>query len=375
MKILVASDSYKGSLSAYEVGEAARKGILEALPAAEVFNSPMADGGEGTIDALLACINGEEKEVAVHDPLMREITAKYAVLDDEKRTVYIESARSSGLPMLAPGERDPMRANTFGLGEQIKDAVLGGHRHIVISLGGSATNDGGVGMLQALGWTFFDQDGEAVGYEGNPLLRTASFSDDGKLPQLQDCSFSIASDVTNPFYGENGAAHIFAGQKGASPEEIVKLDGGLKRLATLFEDAYGIDVQKVQGAGAAGGIGGGLLAAMGCKMQSGVDTIMGLTSLEEKIKEADIVLTGEGSLDRQSLMGKVPVGVARLARKHGKKVIGIAGRIDSGLRELNEHLDAVFSIQTECRSLEEALQPEVTRVQVGVTAGQVARLM
>jgi glycerate 2-kinase len=261
------------------------------------------------------------------------------------------------------------------LGEQIKDAVMNGYRNIVISLGGSATNDGGVGMLQALGWTFYDEDGVELGIEGNPLLRAASFSDHERLPELEKCSFTVASDVTNPFYGKMGAAHIFGRQKGATPEGIGELDVGLVRLSSLFSEVYGIDVQEVPGSGAAGGLGGSIVAALNGVLQSGVDTIMELTRLEEKVMQADIIFTGEGSLDQQSLMGKVPVGVAKLTKKHGKKVIGIAGRIDMDLAEVNQYLDAVFSIQTECRSLEEALRSEVTSEQIRVTVEQVVRLL
>ncbi|XXM71447.1 glycerate kinase family protein [Lysinibacillus sphaericus] len=373
MKFLIAADSFKDSLSAFEVGEAAREGILAALPDAEIENSPMADGGEGTIDALLAGMDGEEREVSVHDPLRNLITARYAVLDED--TVFIESARSSGLPLVPFSLRDPMKTNTYGLGEQIKDAVKNGYRNIVISLGGSATNDGGVGMLQALGWKFYDGDGNLLGNEDNPLLKVASFTDEERISELEQCSFTIASDVTNPFYGENGAANIFARQKGATEEDIVELDAALRNLAGIFNSKYGVDLQSVEGSGAAGGLGGAIVAGLKGRLQSGVETIAGLTGLEERVAAADVIFTGEGSLDRQSLMGKVPVGVAKLAKKHGKKVIGIAGRVDTDLKEVNQYLDAVFSIQTECRMLEEALLKEVSSEQVRVTVEQVVRLI
>jgi glycerate 2-kinase len=373
MKFLIASDSFKDSLSAYEVGEAAREGILSAIPEASVVISTMADGGEGTIDALLACMNGVEKEVVVHDPLMNLTPVRYVVLEED--TVFIESARSSGLPLVPFENRDPMKTNTYGLGELIRDAVQSGYRNIFISLGGSATNDGGVGMLQALGWKFYDRDGNLIGNEDNPLLKVASFSDDDRLPGLEECTIAIASDVTNPFYGLQGAAHIFGKQKGATDEDIIKLDQGLRRLAALFMDTYEINLQSIGGSGAAGGLGGGIIAGLNGEIQSGVETIADLTRLEEKVKSADVIFTGEGSLDRQSLMGKVPVGVAKIAKKHGKKVIGIAGRVDTDLGEVNQYLDAVFSIQTECRSLEEALSKKVSSEQVRVTVEQIVRLI
>ncbi|MEL3970824.1 glycerate kinase [Rossellomorea oryzaecorticis] len=373
MKYLIASDSFKDSLSAYEVGEAAREGIVSAVPEASVVISPMADGGEGTIDALLACMNGVEKEVVVHDPLMNPIPVSYIVLDED--TVFIESARSSGLPLVPFEKRNPMKTNTYGLGEQIRDAVQSGYRNIVISLGGSATNDGGVGMLQALGWKFYDRDGKLIGNEDNPLLKVASFLDDERLPGLEQCTFTIASDVTNPFYGLQGAAYIFGKQKGATDRDIIELDKCLVNIAGLFEKAYGINLQQVEGAGAAGGLGGGIAAGLKGVLQSGVETISKLTKLEEKVVEADVIFTGEGSLDKQSLMGKVPVGVAKLAKKHGKKVIGIAGRVDTDLGEVNQYLDAVFSIQTECRTLEDSLTKGVSSKQVRTTVEQVVRLI
>ncbi|RLQ94898.1 glycerate kinase family protein [Falsibacillus albus] len=375
-KFLIASDSYKGSLSALEVGEAAKKGILSVHPDAEVKISPMADGGEGTIEALLQTVPGKEIEVEVHDPLMRPITAKYAVIEYEgKDVVFIECARSSGLPLVPAGLRNPMNTNSYGLGEQIRDAVRRGYRDIMVSLGGSASNDGGLGMLQALGWELYDSSGVLMGMRGNPLLDVVRMSDENVIPELSECTFAAASDVTNPFFGENGAAHVFAKQKGASDGEIGDLDLGLRKLAGLYEKTYGVDVQDVAGAGAAGGLGGAIVAALRGQIASGVDTVIELTRLEEKVEWADVVFTGEGSLDNQSVMGKVPVGVGKLAKRHGKKVIGIAGRIDTELNEVNKHLDGVFSIQTECRTLEEAMEYETAAKQVEVTVGQIVRVI
>lgn len=376
MKFLLAFDSFKDSLSALHVGEAAQKGILHALPNSEVMISPMADGGEGTIDALLQSAGGKEVEVQVHDPLMRLVSAKYAVIDhDRTKIVFIESARSSGLQLLPRQHRTPMMANTYGLGEQILDAVQKGYRHMVISLGGSATNDGGLGMLQALGWELYDSIGNLIPPEGNPLLNVQCLSDEKALSALKECTFTIASDVTNGFYGKNGAAYVFAKQKGASEEEIEILDLHLQKLASLYKCMYGIDVQSIRGAGAAGGLGAAIFAALNGKLVSGVETIIELTDLKEKVKWADVVFTGEGSIDHQSIMGKVPMGVGQLAKQYGKPVIGIGGRIDTQLEEVNQYLDAVFSIQTECRTLEEALDHRIASQQIEVTAGQIARLL
>jgi glycerate kinase len=378
MKFLIATDSFKDSLSAYEVGKAAEKGILQAIPDAKVEISPMADGGEGSIDTLLFgnTFSAKEIEVFVHGPLLERVKAKYVVIEHNgEETAFIESAQSSGLMLVAPSKRNPMYTTTYGLGEQIRDAVKRGYRDIVISLGGSATNDGGVGMLQALGWKFYDEAGQEIGKEGNPLLKVASFSDDDILPELRKCKFIAASDVMNPFYGEKGAAYVFARQKGANESEIGVLDQALRKLAKLFEARYGVNVQNIPGTGAAGGLGGAIVACLGGHISSGVETMINLTGLEEKIKRADVIITGEGSIDSQSIMGKVPIGVAKLAKKYGKTVIGIAGRIDTDLQEINQYLDAVFSIQTECRTLEEALQPQIAAKQIEVTVEQVARCL
>ncbi|MFB5195839.1 glycerate kinase [Neobacillus sp. KR4-4] len=376
MKFLIATDSFKDSLSSIEVGNCVKSGILRAIPHAVVDVSPMADGGEGTIDTLLYGGHGKEIQIEVHDPLMNKIMAKYAILElDGEEVVFIECARSSGLPLVPAGRRNPMLSNTYGLGEQIKDAIEKGYRRFILSLGGSATNDGGIGMLQALGWEFFDDNGIILGNTGNPLLKTAFFSDENILPKLQECTFIAASDVTNPFYGLQGAAHIFAKQKGASDQNIMELDLALERFSTLIQKEYGVNVQEIAGAGAAGGLGGAIAGALKGSIQSGVELVIELTALEEKIMAADLIVTGEGSLDNQSVMGKVPVGVAKLANKYGKPVIGMAGRIDTNLDEVNKYFNGVFSIQTECRTLDEALKPDISALQLEITAEQIARLV
>jgi glycerate kinase len=376
MKYLVAVDSFKDSLSSLEVGRAIRQGILRVQPDAEVQVMAMADGGEGTVEALLHANEGREIEVIVHNPLMEPIKAKYAGFETNGlQYAFIECAQSCGLTLIPKHKRNPMVLNTFGLGEQIKDAIRQGYRHIILSLGGSATNDAGIGMLQALGWEFFDENNERIDVSGNPLLRVHSMSDEQIIPELSECKFTVACDVTNPFYGPKGAAHIFARQKGANEEQVLKLDDAMRRFADILEKLYLVNVQDIPGSGAAGGLGGTIVVCLGARRVSGVETVMELIHLEERIKSADVVITGEGSLDNQSLMGKVPIGVAKLAKEHGKPVIGIAGRIDTELDAINEYLDAAFSIQTECRSLEAALEPEVAFKQAEVTSSQIARLI
>ncbi|WP_433745020.1 glycerate kinase family protein [Falsibacillus pallidus] len=376
MNVLIASDTFKGSLSSYEVGKAAETAIKKVIPEAKTIISPMADGGEGTIEALLQSADGHEVEVDVHDPLMRPIKVKYAVIHQGDRDVaYIECARSSGLSLLPKSLQNPTNTNTYGLGEQIKDAIKRGYRDIVISLGGSATNDGGLGMLQALGWHLYDASGTLMGMRGNPILEAVSLSEENIIPELKDCRITAASDVTCPFYGERGAAYVFAKQKGASDVEIGELDLAMRKLANLYERNYGKDVQNIPGSGAAGGLGGAISAALKGEIKFGVDQVIELTCLEDKIKEADLIITGEGSIDYQSLMGKVPLGVGKLAKKHNKKVIAIAGRIDAELTLHNHFLDGIFSIQTECRTLEEALDPTITKQQVETTVEQLIRLL
>ncbi|WP_162985869.1 glycerate kinase [Virgibacillus sp. Bac330] len=373
MKFLVAFDSFKESLSGFEVGEAVRAGIEIATPQESIRNCPISDGGEGSMEALLSNFHAEEKSVTVHDALMRPIVAKYLLLD--KYTVFIESASCIGLANIPKEKRNLMKVTSFGLGEQMRDAILAGYRNLIISLGGSATNDGGLGMLQALGWEFYDANDQLIDTSTNPLLHVHSFSEQNKMPELKSCSITILSDVSSPFYGKEGAAFIYAGQKGATSEQILHLDCGLEKLANILKSKYDVDVQNIPGSGAAGGLGGSIVAALNGVMKSGIDTMIELTNLEKYIIQSDIIFTGEGSLDKQSLNGKVPIGVAQLAKKHNKMVIGLAGRVDTDLNEMNQYLDAFFSIQTECRTLEEALAKEITHLQLSKTAEQIVRLM
>ncbi|MYL54461.1 glycerate kinase [Pontibacillus yanchengensis] len=375
MNLLIASDSYKGSVSAYDAGEAIKKGILQVIPDADVTNVPMADGGEGTIDAILANRDARIHEVNVHDPLMNKISVTYAGITHQgKDTAIIECARSTGLPLIPEEQRNPMLLNSHGLGEQILDAVKQGYQHLIITLGGSATNDGGVGMLQALGWTFYNNKDEELPTQGNQVANVYRMSDDHRLPALDSCQVTIASDVTNPFHGTNGATYVFGPQKGATPAHLETLDQSLERLASLLSKHYGENIQTKPGSGAAGGLGGALYIGLQGTFEAGIDVVMDLTKLEDHMKHADLVLTGEGSLDQQSVMGKVPHGVAKLAQKYKKPIIGLAGRHDLELEQLNRFLDVVMSIQTEARPIEQAIQPDVTRKQLTVTSEQLMRL-
>ncbi|KMY55562.1 hypothetical protein AC623_17770 [Bacillus sp. FJAT-27231] len=371
MKILIAPDSFKGSLLAVAAGEAIAKGVAKAVPHAKVKVVPMADGGEGTIAAL----TGMPQKLTVHDPLMRPIEASCLTIDYEgKPAALVECAESSGLILLSEKERSPMTANTYGLGEQIKAALNDGFRQVIISLGGSATNDGGLGMLQALGWKLYDRDKNEIHTVGNPLLCVDSLSDEQIHPAIRETRFLAASDVLNPFHGQEGAAYMFAPQKGANEHEVQQLDEKLQKLARLFQEAYGIDVKEMRGSGAAGGLGGAIAAALGGEIISGIQMVIELTGLEADIKWADLVITGEGSLDGQSLLGKVPVGIAKLAKLHDKTVIALAGRLGKDIEALHPYFDGIFSIQTDCLTIEQAMNPETAVRQMSQTVEQILRL-
>jgi glycerate 2-kinase len=375
MNTLIAADSFKGSLSSKMVGEAVARGVLEVDSNSRIDIIPMADGGEGTVEALLYANGGRLEELKVHGPLMNQVTSKAGIFTYKGKThAILECAESSGLTLVPFDKRNPMYASSYGLGEQIRYMIQKGYRDLIIGLGGSATTDGGTGMLQALGWDFYDPHGKLISPEdGNPLVYLKDFSNKFEIPELKDCRITIASDVSNPFFGKDGAAHVYAGQKGADIFQIIELDNHLARFACLIKDKLKVDLQGIEGAGAAGGIGGALSGCLGAKMQSGIELVLEYTNAAEKIKEADIVFTGEGSLDKQTLYGKVPVGIAKLAKKHGKTVIGLAGKVDY-TSNLNKYLDAAFSIQTQCRTIEEAMEPKITEEQIAVTAGQIYRL-
>lgn len=321
MNILIAADSFKGSLSSLEVGEAIASGVRKVDSEANIEIVPLADGGEGTVEAILYANDGTVEEVEVNGPLMDPVKAQIGVFNfDGTQHAVLECAESTGLTLVPAHLRNPMAANSFGLGEQIKYAIQKGYKNIVVTLGGSATTDGGTGMLQALGWEFYDQNGNLiVPSKGNALLQMKDFSNKNEVPELKECKITIASDVSNPFYGPNGAAFVYAGQKGANLEQIKELDYHLEQFANLITEKLGIDVQEIPGAGAAGGLGGALSACLGANMQSGIELVLQYTEVAEKIKRADIIFTGEGSLDKQSLYGKGPIGVAKLAKEHKKK--------------------------------------------------------
>lgn len=358
MKIVISIDSLKGSLTSIEAANAIKKGILSVDNKSDVVIMPLADGGEGTVEALVQGMNGEEKVISVTGPINEKVNANYGILK-ETNTAIIEMAQASGLPLVPAELRNPLNTTTYGVGEIIKEAIEKGCRNFIVGIGGSATNDCGVGMLQALGFEFYDENDNLVGLGGKVLNQIKRIKTDNKLKELDECNFKIACDVNNPLYGENGAAYIYGPQKGATEEIVKELDKGLKNFAEVVKKDLGKDIAHIEGAGAAGGLGFGFLGFLNSKLESGIKIILDEIKLEEVVKDADIVITGEGRLDNQTAMGKAPIGVAKLAKKHGAKVIAIAGcTTPDAVKSNEEGIDAYFSIVNKAMTIDEAMKKE-----------------
>ncbi len=373
MKVVVAIDSFKGSLSSFQAGTAVKEGILSSLPRAEVEVCPIADGGEGTVDAVLQSTDASVRRISVTGPLGRSISAYYGILNG---VAVMEMAKASGLPLLRASERNPMNTTTYGVGEMIHDAIRQGCREFIIGIGGSATNDGGIGMLQALGFEFLDKRGKEVPYgaEGVGMIHTISTG--RALKELSECTFHIACDVTNPLCGELGCSAIFARQKGADDEMIKIMDSYLCRYADLTSEILGKDERCTPGAGAAGGLGFAFISYLNASLESGFNLIAKQTGLEEKIKDADIVVTGEGRLDLQTSMGKAPMGVATMAKKYGAPVIAFAGSVTDGAEDSEKTgITAFFPVLREICTLEKAMETEYAKKNVEKTAKQVFKLI
>ena len=370
MKVLIAIDSFKGSLTSLEAGRAAERGILRAMPDADVTVKPLADGGEGTAEALITGMGGRGQSVTVHDPLGREITAEYGILPDG--TAVMEMAAAAGLTLLGEDERDIMSASTCGVGEMIADAVRKGCRDFIIGIGGSATNDGGAGCLQALGFGLFDGNGAPISRGARGLADLAEITADGALHELRDCRFRVACDVKNPLCGEKGCSRVFAPQKGADAEDIPLMDGWLGHYAETMKRTFPQADPNCEGAGAAGGMGFALMFALGAELRSGAELVMEAVAMEQAVQQADIVVTGEGCLDGQTAMGKAPVVMAALAKKYGKPVLAFGGAVGRGAELLREKgIDACFSIQTRPCTLAEAMNSETAAENLSKTAEQV----
>ena len=356
MRIVVAPDSYKGSLSAIEVSNAIAKGILKAFPEAEVIKVPIADGGEGTVEALVTATGGKYIYTEVTGPLSETINARWAILGDGN-TAVIEMAAASGLTLIAKEKRNPCITTTYGTGQLIKAALDMGLRKFIICIGGSATNDGGTGLAQALGVKFLDSAKHELPYGGAALIKLAEINALNLDKRLQEAKFVVACDVANPLCGTLGASVVFGPQKGATAKMVEELDAALENYQKIACHTTGKDVAGIPGAGAAGGLGAGLMFFTSAKFQPGIELVISASGLREKIKTADLVITGEGCTDFQTVFGKAPVGIAKLAKQFGVPVICLAGSLGQGYREvLACDIDALMNIQPQPMGLEQCIE-------------------
>lgn len=357
-KVVVASDSFKGSLSSLEVADAAAKAINECIPGCCVEKVEVADGGEGTMEALHRTLGGVKVAVEVCDPLGRAITASYVKLADGV-TAVLEMAVASGLPLLAPQERNPMKTSTYGTGQLIADALRKGCRKFLIGIGGSATNDAGMGMLEALGVRFLDAEGNLLHGSGESLEKVEDIDLSGVCAGLAESEFIIACDVDAPLYGPKGAACVFAPQKGADAEMVAMLNDGLEHFSSVVKRVTGKDVSDIPGAGAAGGLGGGFVAFLPARLERGIEMVLDAISFDERIRGASLIITGEGRVDFQTLTGKTPYGILKRARRQGIPVVAIGGSVVLGEKETSEAgFAGVYAVTPSDMPLEEAMKPE-----------------
>lgn len=379
MKVVVAIDSFKGSLSSMEAGQAIAEGVKRVYQHAEVVVRPLADGGEGTVEALVEGMGGIFVTKEVTGPLGEKVEAVYGMIeskDDLSKIAIIEMSAAAGITLVPEESRNPMNTTTFGVGELILDAIERGCRQFIVGIGGSATNDGGVGMLQALGYDFVTQEGKAISYGGNGLRELACIEESNVHPTLKECTFKVACDVTNPLCGENGSSAIFGPQKGATPEMVQELDQLLLHYTELSKNINSHADRFYPGTGAAGGMGFAFLTYTNATLESGIQIVLTETKLKELIATADVVVTGEGRLDGQTVLGKAPIGVAALAKKYQKKVLAFAGAVTLDAKECNQHgIDAFFPILRGVLTLKEAMNKEVAHQNMVDTVEQVFRVV
>ena len=373
MKIVIAPDSYKESLSALEVAQAVEAGFRQVFPDVDYVLVPVADGGEGTVDAMVAATGGRKETVTVSGPLGEPVEAFYG-LTGEGDTAVIEMAAASGLALVPPDRRNPLLTSSRGTGELIRAALDAGARRFILGIGGSATNDGGAGMVQALGVRLLDLEGRELDGSGGDLARLERIDVSALDPRLAECRIEVACDVDNPLTGARGASAVFGPQKGATPEMVQALDANLARLARIVERDLGVAVDAVPGAGAAGGMGAAMLAFFGATLKPGIEIVTAAVDLDDHVRDADLVITGEGRIDFQTVHGKTPIGVARVAKRHGKPVIGIAGSLGAEVGVVHAHgIDAVFSVLGKPCTLDEALRDAAANVEL--TARNVAAVL
>ena len=375
MRVVTALDSFKGSLSSIEAGLAVSEGFKKADPNTVVEVRPLADGGEGTVEALTTGMNGELVEALVTGPLGAPVKCIYGIIWDTM-TAVIEMSGAAGITLISRDELNPLDATTYGVGEVIRDAIRRGCKRFIVGIGGSATNDGGVGMLQALGYDFLDECGNQIPLGAKGLKELKVINDEGVVPELKECSFLVACDVTNPLCGPNGCSAVYGPQKGATPSMIAEMDAWLSHYADKSKAEYPKADPEHPGTGAAGGLGFAFLTYTNATLKPGIEIVLAETRLEEYIKAADVVVTGEGSLDMQTSMGKAPIGVAKLAKKYGKTVIAFAGGVAEDATECNKNgIDAFFPIVRGITTYEEAMNKENAKKNLSAAAEQVMRLL
>lgn len=375
--VVVAIDSFKGSLTSLEAGNAVKRGVEKANPDMNVIVRPLADGGEGTVNAVTSALGGRFEIATVTGPTGKLVKCVYGrVCIEGIKTAVIELSEAAGLSLVPEKERNPMNTTTYGMGELIRHAIGKGCRNFIIGIGGSATNDGGIGMLQALGFGFLDKRGRQIPFGAKGIKKLVRITTDKVIPELADCTFQVACDVVNPLYGPKGASAVYGPQKGANPDMVKVLDGYLKKYADITKEYYPDSDPLIPGSGAAGGVGFCFSTFLNSELASGVFLILKTTRLEEYIREADLVVTGEGHMDFQTSMGKAPMGVAQLAEKYGKPVIAFAGGTARDASKCNETgIHAFFPILREVISLREAMDKEMAMNNLEDTAEQVFRLI
>ena len=398
MNVVVAIDSWKGSLGSLEAGASIAEGVHRVFPEAEVLVRPLADGGEGTVEALTLGMNGRMETVQVTGPLGTPVEASYGIIEESKegcveredgvgqescdrtmertKTAIIEMAAAAGITLVDEKYRNPLDTTTFGVGEMIRDAIHKGCRKFIVGIGGSATNDGGIGMLQAFGFEFLNANGKQVPFGAKGLAEIATIIDEHVIPELKECEFKVACDVTNPLCGTQGCSAVYGPQKGATPAMIEDMDQWLFHYARLTQETYPHANWNQAGTGAAGGLGFAFLSYTNAVLESGIQIILEETRLESYIKAADIVITGEGRLDGQTVMGKAPIGVAAIAKKYGKPVLAFSGCVTEEAGVCNQHgIDAFFPVLRTVTTLEEAMEKEQAKRNLSATVEQVFRLV
>ncbi len=375
MKVVVAIDSLKGSLTSLEAGSAIREGVLRADPEAEVIVRPLADGGEGTVEALTVGMGGQLERVLVTGPLGRPVECLYGILP-ERSLAIVEMSGAAGITLVPEAELNPMNATSYGVGEVIRDAIAKGCRHFIVGIGGSATNDGGVGMLQALGYGLLNENGAQVSFGAKGLEELHTITDEHVIPELRDCTFRIACDVTNPLCGERGASAVYGPQKGATPSDILKMDKWLSEFAALAKGYNPESDAKYPGTGAAGGLGFAFRTFTNAVLESGIKIVLEETHLSDFVRDADVVVTGEGKMDAQTCMGKAPVGVANIAKEFGKPVLAFAGVVTPDAVAVNHSgIDAFFPILRSVVSRQEAMESTNAYKNMADTVEQVFRVL